>query len=843
MEFNPAFLHEGSQVDVSQFSHGNPVLPGEYLVDLQINDKWVGRGSIRLIAQPGSDIALPCIDRAIVGRIGLDFERLTPSARAELRKLQSGGCIDLNAIIPHATASFDLSQLRLDISVPQAALLRKPRGYVSPELWDSGVPSATLGYNLNVYRSTSASALTSADVSTANGHVGLTIGANFDSWHLRERSSVEVTSGGPVTFQNIATYLVHDIPSIRGDLTVGDSFTDGVVFDSFGFRGVSLASDDAMLPDSQLQYAPVVRGIARTNARVVITQHGNVILETTVAPGAFEIDDLYATGYGGDLLVTVYEADGSQESFTVPYASLVQLLRPGVWRYSLVAGKVEQPYLTETEPFTQGTLQHGFSDYLTGYAGAVIAEHFRDGLLGIAVNTALGAAAVDVTEAKADIAHALSATGASLRLSYSKLVSYSQTNITVATYRYSSSGFYSFNDALTARQVAASAAGLESFDHARSQWQINVNQTLPARWGNFYLSGSVLTYWNQSGKMTQFQAGYTNHLRFWQTGLSYSVSIAHQENQLTGQPDNRVLASFSLPLGESQHSPTLSTNLIQDTTGGVSTRSAQEVITGTLGANNQLTYSASASEASGNHSFTANGEYTSSYSTVSASVGQGTGYSQQSLGATGGVVAHPGGVTFSNQMTDTIGIVEAIGAQGARVTNNVGTVIDSSGYAVLPFLLPYRLNTISIDPDGLVSQNVEFKSTTEFVAPREDSVVMIRFQTVGGRPIIATTHLADGSAVPFGASVYDSQNSEVGLAGQDGRIYLHGIAESGVLTVRWGDAPDQRCSFKYQLPPQHKGDGTFVRIDATCKVDPPSPTNHPIGGESVVDRTPGALKP
>ncbi len=78
---------------------------------------------------------------------------------------------------------------------------------------------------------------------------------------------------------------------------------------------------------------------------------------------------------------------------------------------------------------------------------------------------------------------------------------------------------------------------------------------------------------------------------------------------------------------------------------------------------------------------------------------------------------------------------------------------------------------------------------------------MIRFQTVGGRAILITAHLPDGSAVPFGASVYDAQGSEVGLAGQDGGIYLRGIADTGLLTARWGDAPDEKCSFRYQLPP------------------------------------------
>ncbi|MDB6008374.1 MAG: fimbrial protein [Gammaproteobacteria bacterium] len=833
VEFNAAFLQGGSQVDVSRFSRGNPVLPGDYMVDLQINGKWMGRASVRFIAQPNSDIALPCIDRALIGRIGLDFEKLSASARATLQKAQSAGCVDLKAMIADAAVSFDLSQLRLDISIPQAAMLRKPRGYVGPEFWDSGVPSATLGYNLNAYRSAT------PELTTTVGHLDLTAGINFDSWHLRQRSSLEVTSGQPSSYQNIATYLAHDIPSIRSDLTVGDSFTDGAVFDSFGFRGVSLASDDQMLPDSQLEYAPIVHGIARTNARVVVTQNGNTILETTVSPGAFEINDLYATGYGGDLHVTVYEADGSQNSFIVPYASLVQLLRPGVWRYTTVAGEVKQPSLTGTERFTQATVQHGFNSYLTGYTGAVGAEHYAAGLLGIAVNTVVGALAADVTEARAAITDTYSSTGQSLRFSYSKLVRDTRTNITLATYRYSSSGYYSFSDAQQASAAARASSTPDTVERARSQWLVNINQTLPGRWGNFYLSASVRDYWQSSGTKTQFQGGYTNHFRVGGISLSYSISVARENNATTGQPDNRVQANFSLPLGHSPHSPMLSTSFNQETTGGVRTHGGQEVINGTWGENNQLSYSASASQTSGKDSFTANGQYRSTYASMSASVSEGSGYSQQSVGTTGGVVLHPGGITLANQMTDTIGIVEAIGAEGARVTNNVGTTINRSGYAVLPFLLPYRLNSININPDDTVSADVEFKSTSESIAPRLNSVVMIRFQTVGGRPILITAHRADGSVVPFGASVYDAQGSEVGLAGQDGGIYLRGIAESGALTARWGDAPDEQCAFEYRLPPKHKGDGPFVRIDATCNVGVASPNKHNDSDQAALDRVTG----
>jgi outer membrane usher protein len=93
---------------------------------------------------------------------------------------------------------------------------------------------------------------------------------------------------------------------------------------------------------------------------------------------------------------------------------------------------------------------------------------------------------------------------------------------------------------------------------------------------------------------------------------------------------------------------------------------------------------------------------------------------------------------------------------------------------------------------------------------------MVRFQTVSGRAVLITVRMPDGEPVPFGATIFDAQGSEVGLAGQDGRIYLRGIAESGELAARWGEEPDERCAFSYQLPAAQHND-PFVRLDATCR--------------------------
>jgi outer membrane usher protein len=351
----------------------------------------------------------------------------------------------------------------------------------------------------------------------------------------------------------------------------------------------------------------------------------------------------------------------------------------------------------------------------------------------------------------------------------------------------------------------------------RRQWQVSLNQNLPGAWGDLFLSASVHDRWHSDNSVTQLQGGYTNQLRIGRTRLSYGISIARQEDMFSGEHDKRVQMNFSLPVGNAAHAPALATSFVQETRRGERRRGSQQVLIGSLGDSHQLSYSLAGSQTGGDSAYTANGQYRGAKSSVSASLSKGSSYAQQSLGATGGLVIHHGGLTLANQMTDTFGIVEAKGAEGARVTNSVGTSVNRSGYAIIPFLLPYRMNNISIDPAGAVSPDVEFQSTSALVAPRLNSVVLIRFETVEGRAILITARTPEGSEVPFGASVFDARGGEVGLVGQSGRIYLRGIAESGTLTARWGDGRDDQCSFAYQVPSNGADSDAFVRLDADCR--------------------------
>lgn len=128
------------------------------------------------------------------------------------------------------------------------------------------------------------------------------------------------------------------INSLRSRLTLGEDYTPSDIFDSVPFRGVMLGSDESMVPYNQREFAPVVRGIARTQARIEVRQNGYLIDSRTVAPGAFALTDLPLTGSGGDLQVTVQESDGTAQVLTVPYTTPAIALREGYMKYSIAGG-------------------------------------------------------------------------------------------------------------------------------------------------------------------------------------------------------------------------------------------------------------------------------------------------------------------------------------------------------------------------------------------------------------------------------------------------------------------------------------------------------------------------
>lgn len=798
--FNSNFLVGQAQgVDLSRFRDGNPILAGKYSLDVYVNGEWKGKKNIEFKNIPGKSSADTCFTLLSLDEFGIDSAKFGSDAA-----ITPETCKPLGQWVPEASYRLDTSTLRMDVSVPQAALRRSARGYVDPRFWDRGITAGFLSYNFNAFNTHSSNMGGKTD--TNNAYLTMNAGFNLAGWQLRHDSNATWRSDASSHFQNTATYAQRGIPAVQGMLTLGDSYTSGDFFDSIGFRGAQLATDDRMLPDSLNGYAPVVRGVAQTNALVEIRQNNQLIYQTTVAPGEFVINDLYPTGYGGDLNVTINEADGSKRQFSVPYASVAQMLRPGIQRYALTAGKVRDESLSKEPEMFQATYQRGFTNIITGYTGTSISDGYSAFLVGSAIATPVGAFALDVTQANTRLKQG-NQSGQSFKLSYSKLMTETNTNFTIAAYRYSTSGYLSLRDAVFSRDYERKGLSIDAVNRQRSEYQLTLNQGLGDGLGSLYITGSVRDYWNHGGTTKQYQVGYNNYYGRVTYGLS-----AMRTTDAYNRNDTRYYLTLSIPFTVGSQSLSLNSSLGYSDHGYDSSRVG---INASTGEDNNISYSAAlANDRNGGTNGSVSGEYRSRFSTLNGAYSYGKDYRQASLGAYGSIIAHSGGITMTPQRGQTMVLIEAPDAAGASVTNSPGVRIDDRGYAVVPYVSPYRMTNVTLDPNGM-SHSVELESSSQQVAPYAGAIAKLSFKTTKGQALIIHAQGPDGLSLPFGAEVLDTRNQVVGIVGQGSRIYLRTEAKQGLLQVKWGTQPTQQCSVNYHATLNNGTD--YEIIEASCK--------------------------
>ncbi|BAQ73176.1 outer membrane usher protein CupB3 [Pseudomonas sp. Os17] len=834
--FDSQMLFQGTQtpIDTSRFEHPGYIAPGKYLLDLWVSGQWRALQEIEFRASDEPQGSQPCFDRSLLQTLGIDLKKAdTALGTAATHPLQGAAafCGELDSYIPGASSRINIAEQKIELSVPQYFLQANlSKTYVDPASWDPGISAAVLNYNSNLFSSQS------RGQSQTHGYAGLNLGLNVGALRLRHSGTATWSPELGGRYQRGYIYAQTELPDWHSQLLVGESVTDADLFDSVSFRGVQLASDSRMLPDTQRYYAPQVRGTANSNAKVSVYQRGYLIYETSVAPGPFEISDLQAASFGGDLEVTVTEANGQVSRFTVPFATTVQLLRPGTSRYSLTLGQVTDPGLGGSEQYVaQGTLHRGLDNQLTGYVGTALTGSYMSALIGSALNTSVGAFALDLTQARTELPGNGSLQGSSLRLSYSKNLPVSGTQFSLLAYRYSTSGFLGLHDAIAVQDYVERGAQVESFSRVRDRLDVNINQQLGKGGGQLYVTGSSLKYWNRQGQALNFSLGYGNQWR----GNSYSFMAQRMRATSNGPgrgagADNTYFSfSLSIPLGRAgRRGTTVNAYASHDRNSGAHYTSG---ISGALDQDGNATYAVSAShdqrqrETSTNASF----NYFLPEVSLSSSFSQGSDYRQQSLGASGGMVLHQGGLTFSQTLSETSGLVYAPHAKGARV-GYAGTRVDERGYAVVPSLSPYQLNTVDIDPNG-IADDVELQVSSRNVAPLAGAVVRLNYPTRRARAFLIDSRQPNGQQLPFAAlAVEVSSGVELGAVGQGSRLVLRSEQDQGTLRVEWGHEPGQQCLIDYRLPPRDPASASsYELLQLPCRAVPPGDADSVLSGSAA----------
>lgn len=821
VEFNDQFLIDNSgSINVDRYAYGNPVLPGTYRVKVNLNGKSKSTLEINFVDNK-TPRASACLTKLILSQSGIDTSVLKNDEQDD-----ETACVDIKGNYPGASANFDSGKQEIDLNFPQIYVLKQPAGYVDPSLWEDGVPAGLLSYDLNAWHSETSG--TSSDTAYA----GLRYGLNMGPWRLRSRGSLNWESDNGSHYSSQDIYLQRDITPLNAQLVLGDSFTRGDAFDSVNLRGARMYNDDRMLPQGASGYAPVIRGVANSNAKVSVVQSGNKIYETTVPPGAFEINDLSTTGYGNDLIVTVEEADGSKRTFTVPFSSVTQMLRPGSSRWDVGLGELSDDSLRDKPNVGYATYAYGLNNTFTGYVGAQYTDmDFYAGLLGLAMNTSIGAFAFDVTQSHADIDGLGTLKGQSYRLTYSKMLETTNTSFNVAAYRFSTEDYLSLNDAASLqdgihneeygnRTYDSNAELYADYQRTKNQVQISLNQPLNRNgedYGSLYVSGTWQDYWNNTSSTSDYSLGYNNSFAYG----SYSVSVQRTYDD-SGEKDDSVYLNVSVPFSvfSKESSQTggfnnINMSLRSDLKGGTSFNSTASGST----QNNDLSYSVSESSSGGNfgnlNQISGFSSWNSPYGPLGLSASFGDDNSKQySASYSGGMVVHSGGVVLapgSIGETDSLALVKASGAKNARLGYGQGR-INSSGYGIMPSMSAYRENRVYLDISTLEA-DVEIKNTSAVTVPRNGSVVLVNFETDEGRSLVLDLHRSDKGFIPLGADVLNEKNEPIGTVGQAGQAYVRGVEDKGVLRVVWGSDSTSTCTVHYHIPADAKKVGLTTLLN------------------------------
>lgn len=105
------------------------------------------------------------------------------------------------------------------------------------------------------------------------------------------------------------------------------------------------------------------------------------------------------------------------------------------------------------------------------------------------------------------------------------------------------------------------------------------------------------------------------------------------------------------------------------------------------------------------------------------------------------------------------------------------------------------------------------------MVPTRGAVVRANFEANVGQRVLMTLLRTGGAPIPFGATVSDAaQKTAQGfIVGDNGQVYLTGLADSGTLNVKWGGGADQQCQVSYSLVKQTTENAGVQTVNGQCR--------------------------
>ncbi|MFW2042773.1 fimbria/pilus outer membrane usher protein [Acinetobacter sp. ULE_I001] len=795
--FNAASLFgEQTNVDLSGFTSRNFVAPGQYLVHLSVNGESLDTVNVHFDHLDGQKSAVLCLSPDLLDRLDLkDNFRAT---------LPNKPCLTMKTLDADAYKDFNLAELKLALSIPQALREERPEGYINPKLFNNGVNSGFIGYAFNYNR----------DEDQESKYLGLNGGLNLAGWFYRHSGAFESKNSGLGQYHSDQNILYRDITPINSRLSVGQFNTMTYRLDNLPIVGAQISSEQDMLPWAYRQYAPVIENFAYTNAVVRIFQNAQKIYERTVPRGAFKINDLNAAN--GDLTVEITETGGEKRTFIVSLQSNQDLVRQGRYNYSVAGGR----YRTRTEitddKLFQGSFNYGLTNSLTLGAGLNISNGYASGLGMLALNIPIGGVTTIIEHTNSEL-FGKSYQGTKYALNY-RYAWIPQSFYLYADYAKYNRDYMSISSHLYQRnRTILTESEYDNFLYnynLKENIGISISKSLAdTRWGNINLSARRNTYWDDNQDYYQYNLSYGNN---WKKA-SYNIGLSRTD--YTNREHERSTTAFfsiSIPLEWRKQKMYASSSVQRNENDQVTSNAS---LSGIAGANNEITFGLGVSDAQNNTRYNGNISYLLPMMNVGSTISSDSHSIQYSLSTLGAVVGHRYGLTPVNSLPETYTIIHAKNGKGANVENAWGVKVDRFGNAIYPFNSAYSKNTITLDPKNLPT-NVTLESNQSDVIPRKYSSQLVEFKANKSSNLLLRIHSTQRQDLPMGSQFKDSENNTIGILGAGNQVIVN--KEQPLMNtsrVIWGSSENESCQIapisKQQL--EQKTTVNFNIVDVECK--------------------------
>ena len=811
-------------VDLNYFAHRGGMMPGDYTVQVKVNDRVVEDAKIVTFRSwpdaPGKLYA--CISARMLTGWGVKATPLsekkgnenktspTPGEKIpqqqvdpENKTAEDKGSVaedcpvgGIAVLVPWGKESFNYNKRLLSLTVPQAALGPASMLRTAPSRWDEGIPAFLMNYNYNGGRQSGDGRQVGSDYLGLNGQL------NMLGWRIKSGLNGYRTQDTGLQWNAQDVYAQHDYAALGGgQLSIGKLTSDGSVVDSVPFVGMKIESDSGMLDPAFTGYKPAITGIANSAATIIVRQYGKVIYQKNVPQGPFSLTDFNNNG-NGDVDVEIREADGNSRHFSMSSVVAPSLMAKGALGYSASAGKFRNGNGYFSPGFAQGNLSYGLGANTSLLAGMIASDDYIAMSAGGGMySPMLGAFSLTGAFSTVQLA---SFPGEKGRLSgISGQASWSRNiggvALGFAATRYASRNFRSFSDVQQMKPGEMNEASKQ-----RATYTLSLSRSFGA-FGSLSLSGNQTEYWGGGRPQRGYTLSYNTSIHDVGVGVSAgynSYSSGNNTNTGTVRNDKSISVNISLPLGKWLPGGDRNVNgtYMYSENGGRATQQAG--VSGSL-LNGRASYAVSQGWGDSD-SRNASLSYSSRYAGLNSGYSTSGRNRSWTYGMSGAVLVHPHGVTLSRQLSldGANALIEMPGIGNVRVG---GVETDWRGYAVVSGLTPYDLNRMNVDTSSLPG-NVEIESSSKNTVPTRGAVVRVRFAGSQGYRILFELSRAAGGSIPFGAVVSLKQKTNdagaprTGIVGDNGQAYLSGLPEKGRLLVTWAEGDNNRCTADYQIP-------------------------------------------